>query len=414
MTDVDVFIDWEKGQKKVGLLRRQSARSRETVLFEYDAEWIADRESFAIDPRLTVGRGAFAPPDGHEMFGTIGDSAPDTWGRTLMNRRERRLARAEARPPRTLQETDYLLGVNDQTRLGALRFRHVNDEVFQAPDTVGVPGILRLGDLMDAAQRIERGEETNEDLLLIFAPGSSLGGARPKASIYDQHNILSIAKFPKQTDTYSLERWEAIALDMGEAAGLRVARHDLDMSSGHPVFLTQRFDRDGEMRIPFLSAMAMTQHKDGERAIYLDLVDSLTSLGSQPEADRLELYKRVSFSVLIRNVDDHLRNHGFLREGRKGWSLSPAYDINPTPAHLKLPILATDIMPDQGDCSIDLLLEAAEWFSLSLKDAKDIIRTLAEVTRDWQIFAQKRAAPKREIENMESAFEHEALRQALA
>jgi len=412
MTDVDVYIDWECGLRQVGQIHRLAARGREAVLFTYADTWLDADDAFAIAPDLPLGRGTFAPPNGQDMFGTIGDSAPDTWGRRLMQRRERRQAKDENRQARTLQEMDYLLGVNDDTRLGAFRFRYPGDDVFQAPDDLGVPGIVKLGDLMHAAQRIENGEETDEDLQLIFAPGSSLGGARPKASVYDQHNVLSIAKFPKDTDDYSMERWETIALDIGEAAGLNVVRCDLNMSSGHPVFVTQRFDRNGERRIPFLSAMALTQNRDGERGSYLDVVDALTEHGAQPETDRIELYRRITLSVLIRNVDDHLRNHGFLRDGGKGWKLSPAYDINPTPSYLKAPILATDIIDGQADCSIDLLHEAAEWFSISLDDAKDIIRSVADVTRTWRDFANKRGAPKREIDIMESAFEHETLEHA--
>ena len=221
------------------------------------------------------------------MFGTLGDSAPDTWGRDLMRRRERREAEANGRPPTALHEADYLLGVSDLTRLGALRFKV--DDAFQTQQDRGVPTTLALGDLLQASQRILRGEETGEDLMLIFAPGSSLGGARPKASVYDQHGRLSIAKFPKEADAYSISRWEAIALDMAKAARITVADHDLIDHASGPIFLSRRFDRtDDGHRVPFMSSMAMTEHRDGDGdGSYLALIDAINECGSASERDRI-------------------------------------------------------------------------------------------------------------------------------
>jgi len=395
-------------------MRRHPGRGRESVTFEYDPAWISAEESFSIDPSLPIGVGTFRPPAGQEMFGTLGDSAPDTWGRTLMRRRERRAAEREQRPVRTLHEADFLLGVSDDTRLGALRFRWAGDDVFQAPQSVGVPGTVALGQLLGASERILRGEESDEDLLLIFAPGSSLGGARPKASIIDQHGRLSIAKFPKETDDYSLERWEAIALDLAGMAGIRVADHDLHENSGRPIFLSQRFDRDGDQRIPFLSAMSMTERRDGERGSYLEIVDALTEHGASAAADRSELFKRVAFSILVSNTDDHLRNHGFLWLGQRGWTLSPAYDINPTPHDVKAPILATNIDFDDGTCSVELLRSVADEFALTLGDADRLIRNVAEVVQTWRDIARARGARETEIQRMSTAFEHEQLAAALA
>jgi len=214
MSNIEVYLDAYGEQRRVGLLRRHAGARRERVTYEHDPDWLKLPEAFQFDPTLPLVKGTFSPTGGREMFGTLGDSAPDTWGRELMRRKERRAAEREGRAVRTLHETDYLLGVSDETRLGALRFRFEGEVGFQAPQTHGVPTTVALGDLIGASQRILRGEETDEDLLLIFAPGSSLGGARPKASVYDQHGHLSIAKFPKETDAYSISRWEAIALDM--------------------------------------------------------------------------------------------------------------------------------------------------------------------------------------------------------
>ena len=395
-------------------MRRHPARARESLTFEYAPEWVASAGNFSIDPILPIGPGTFRPPAGQEMFGTLGDSAPDTWGRTLMRRRERRAAEREGRPVRTLHETDFLLGVSDETRLGALRFRWVGDDVFQAPQETGVPGTVALGRLLGASERILRGEESDEDLLLIFAPGSSLGGARPKASVIDQHGCLSIAKLPKETDGYSIERWEAIALDLAEASGIRAAPHEIHENNGRPIFLSRRFDRAGAERIPFLSAMAMTEHRDGERGSYLEIVDALAEHGANAVADRTELFKRIAFSVLVSNTDDHLRNHGFLWLGQRGWTLSPAYDVNPTPQDLKLRILATNINFDDGACSVELLRSVAGEFSLKLSDADKLIRDVAQVTGAWREAARQRGAKEAEIQRMESAFEHTDLAAALA
>jgi serine/threonine-protein kinase HipA len=350
MSDVEVHIDLNGDVKRVGLLRRHAARREETVTFEYDAAWLRDANCFSIEPALTLSEGVFPPEAGQAMFGSIGDSAPDTWGKRLMRRRERRRADHEGRAPRTLSETDFLLGVSDETRLGALRFRWDGEDAFQAPTQAGVPAMIALGRLLHITERILRDEETDEDLQMIFAPGSSLGGARPKASVVDQQGRLSIAKFPKETDEYSIETWEEIALRLADRAGISTPTHELVRVADRPVMLSRRFDRPDGRRIPFLSAMSMTRSRDGEGGSYPEIVDALTEHGADAKADALELYRRMSFNVLVSNVDDHLRNHGFLWTGRNGWRLSPAYDINPTPTDLKARVLTTNIDLDEGTC----------------------------------------------------------------
>lgn len=413
MTEVEVYLDWHGARRQIGLLRRHHGRGRERVSFTYTQEWIDAPDRFSIDPALPVGRNVFTPPKNREMFATLGDSAPDTWGRNLMRRRERRLAEQEGRAPRTLHETDFLLGVSDETRLGALRSRRAGDTEFQAPQSVGVPGTLALGRLLAASDRVVENQETDADLALIFAPGSSLGGARPKASIYDQNGNLSIAKFPKAGDEYSIERWEAIAGDMAADAGVRTAQGALADVGGRPVFLSRRFDRDGGWRIPFISAMALTEHTDGETGSYLELVDAITEHGSDAKRDRMELFRRVAFTVMVSNVDDHLRNHGFLWMGTRGWALSPAYDVNPTPVDVKPRILATNIDFDEATCSLDLLRSVTEEFALSLKAGDAIVAEVAGVVRQWRAYARGRAAPEAEIRRMASAFEHADLEAAL-
>lgn len=404
---IEVFLDAHGERRRVGTLRRHDGSRRERVTYEHESDWLTCPEAFQFDPTLPLRGGTLHPGAEKEMFGTLGDSAPDTWGRRLMDRRERRMAELEGRRPRALHETDYLLGVSDETRLGALRF--FLDGEFQSPEPTGVPSTIALGDLLNASQRIERGEETDDDLAMIFAPGSSLGGARPKASVFDQHGNLSIAKFPKDVDTYSVERWEAIALDMAQAAGIRVPRYDLIQAAGRTVFLSQRFDRirvEGEgadQRIPFVSAMAVTEHSDGDdNCSYLELVEAINEQGSQPEKDRAELFRRIAFTILISNTDDHFRNHGFLWSGRNGWALSPAYDINPVPNSAG--ILSTRIDFDESTASIDLLRSVVEFF-VSMPVAETIIQDCAGVIRSWRKFAQARQAPPAEIKLMTTAFD---------
>ena len=335
MADFEVHIDLDGFTRQVGLVRCNRVRGREAVIFEYDSAWLEDPGRFSLEPALALGGGAFVPRKGLATFGSIGDSAPDTWGRRLMQRAERRLAVREGRAVRTLLESDYLLGVADETRLGALRFRWAGDNRFQAGTHVGVPALIELGRLLRITERILRDEETDEDLQLIFAPGSSLGGARPKASVIDQHGDLSIAKFPKETDDYCMATWEEIALRLADRAGIATPEHRLIDVAGKKVMLSRRFDRQGAIRIPFLSAMAMMGSKDGERGSYPEIVDALAEHGAQGKTDARALYRRVVLNVLISNVDDHLRNHAFLWLGKAGWSLSPAYDLNPVPTDLR-------------------------------------------------------------------------------
>tara|TARA_R100001079_G_scaffold106499_1_gene74667 strand:- start:754 stop:1749 length:996 start_codon:yes stop_codon:yes gene_type:complete len=329
-----------------------------------------------------------------------------------MQRSERRQAVKEGRSPRTLQEADFLLGVTDFSRLGALRFKRPEDDAFQKPIGEGVPGFIQLGRLLESAQRIDRDEETDEDLALIFAPGSSLGGARPKASVIDAHGHLAIAKFPKESDEYSLETWEHIALILADRAGMRVPRHKLQQVGGRPVLISWRFDRSDEIRTPFLSAMSLLQLKDGDRGSYPEIVDELARHGARAGEDAAELFRRMVFNILISNVDDHLRNHGFLWAGKEGWVISPAYDLNPTPTDLKARILTTNISIDEGTCSIELARDQATLFGLSSKRASEIIADVGKAVAEWRIVAQTLGQSKVQIDRMASAFEHNDLEEA--
>jgi serine/threonine-protein kinase HipA len=276
--------------------------------------------------------------------------------------------------------------------------------------------MVSLGRLMEAAERIERGEDSEDDLFILFAPGSSLGGARPKASVTDSKDKLYIAKFPKDSDGYSVERWEAIAMDMASDCGLEVCEYTLTDVAGKQVYLTKRFDRTGGDlngdRIPFISAMALTDHEDGDDdCSYLELVDVLSETGANPSEDNQQLFKRIAFSILISNVDDHFRNHGFLWEKEKGWRLSPLYDVNPV--YNSNGSLRSCIDYENSTASLSLLIDVAEYFGISEDDAKGFINQMARITSQWRSYAEKRGAPRKEIELMSRAFEHEELTVAL-
>lgn len=412
MADIEVHIEFAAGRKRVGTLHRHSRRGGEAISFEYHEDWLQAPAHFSLEPALSVGRGAFVPGDGMPIFGSIGDSAPDTWGRRLMQRAERRKAEREGRAVRTLQELDYLLGVSDISRLGALRFRLAGEEAFQSPSRTGVPGLIELGRLLRATERILRDEETDEDLQVIFAPGSSLGGARPKVSVIDQHNRLSIAKFPKETDEYSIELWEYVALTLAKLANIRTPEFDLIRVADRSAMLSRRFDRSASTRVPFLSALSMLSLKDGERGSYPEIVDALSLHGARAKEDARELYRRMVLNVLISNVDDHLRNHGFLWVGQEGWRLSPVYDLNPVPTDVRPRILTTNISLDDGTCDLDLVLSVAEYFSLGLDDAKEIAKDVAKITSTWMEVASGAGASQAEIRRMASAFENSDLSRA--
>lgn len=411
--EIEVHIDFSPGSRRVGTLYRHARRSGEATSFEYDAAWLADPERFSLEPTLMLHRGAFAPAQGLPIFGSIGDSAPDTWGRRLMQREERRRAEREGRSARTLMEVDYLLGVSDVSRLGALRFRRSGEREFLS-SSPAVPRLIELGRLLHATEQILRDEYTDEDLQLVLAPGSSLGGARPKASVIDQHGSLAIAKFPKESDDYSIELWEATALRLAARAGIRTPKNELIRIAGKSVLLSYRFDRHAGTRIPFLSALSMMGLRDGERSSYPELVDVMTEHGSQATIDAEELYRRMALNVLISNVDDHLRNHGFLWTNRDGWSLSPVYDLNPTPSDVRQRILTTNITLDEGTCDLDLVLSACEYFGLGLASAKRIIHEVACAVKTWRDVASALGASPHEIQRIKSAFEHDDFTKALA
>jgi serine/threonine-protein kinase HipA len=277
-----------------------------------------------------------------------------------------------------------------------------------------IPPLIELPRLLSATEHVLNDTDTEEELRLLLAPGSSLGGARPKASVRDRDGHLAIAKFPNQGDEVNTVRWEAVALTLAAKAGITVPGWRLETITGKPVLLLRRFDRERGVRLPFLSAMSMLDAKDNEARSYLEFVDVLRQHGAAPKQDMHALWRRIVFSILISNTDDHLRNHGFLWPGPSGWRLSPAYDLNPIPADIKPRVLSTNIDLDDGTASLKLALQVADYFELREGEAHEIAGEVGKAVATWRKQAAKLGLSPSEIDRMASAFEHEDLQAALA
>lgn len=410
---VHVSIELEGKMHYVGQLWSRCLRGREGASFQYDSEWLSNIERFALEPALELTDGTFHTEVNSTLFGAIGDSSPDRWGRVLMRRASALFARISNQSPRTLTELDYLLGVYDESRQGALRFSETKEGPF-LQNSKSIPPLIELPKLLSASEHLIEDKESEEDLRLLLAPGSSLGGARPKASIRDRGGHLAIAKFPRKDDEYSTVLWEAVALHLAKQSGLTVPESRIEIIAKKPVLISRRFDRDFEKRIPFISAMSMIGAKDNEQHSYLEIVDALRQFGAFPEEDMQDLWKRMVFNILISNTDDHLRNHGFIYERQKGWRLSPVYDVNPTPVEIKPRILTTTIDYHEGTASLDLAYSVASAFGLKSSQAKKIASEVGSVIRRWKSVAENFKISSVERDRMSSAFEHQDLKRSLS
>jgi serine/threonine-protein kinase HipA len=404
-----VYLDLEGVPHLMGRLWARMRKNKESATFEYDEAWLQHPAKFSLEPALQLGPGPFHTPADTPMFGAIGDSAPDRWGRALMRRMERRRAEREGGgPPRTLQEIDYLLLVDDEARQGALRFAESEGGPFLREEGIKrIPPLVELPKLLAAAEHVMEDKDTEEDLRLLFAPGSSLGGARPKASVIEKDGQLAIAKFPRRDDEVNTVVWEAVALALAKKAGIAVPVGRIETVANKPVLLLRRFDRDGARRIPFISAMSMLGSKDNETRSYLEIVDALRQHGAAPKADMEALWRRIVFNILISNTDDHLRNHGFLYAGQEGWRLSPAYDLNPVPTDIKPRVLATAINEEDNTASLALAMDVAGYFDLDAAKAREVAAQVGKATSKWRDKAAGHGLVKSEIDRMASAFEHE-------
>ena len=411
--EIFVFIDLSGTTHPVGNLWVHERQGANRSSFRYTPAWLASPQAFAIEPSLPLGEGTYHTD--RPLFGSMEDAAPDRWGRMLMERMEARQAKRENRQARKLGEADYMLMVDDQTRQGALRFAKDLDGPFSAtyPST-RIPPLVDLGRLLDSSYRVINNEERDQDLRDILEPGSSLGGARPKASVSDQKGCLWIAKFPSPKDEWDVELWEYICLKLARKAGIPVPEFRLQNISGHNVLLTRRFDRQDKIRIPFISAMTMLEARDRDPGSYLEIAEALVSYGAAVKTDLKALWQRIVFNVLVSNLDDHLRNHGFLFDQKlSGWRLSPIYDLEPLPEQVKGRFLQTSIDLDNNMASLELAFEVAEEFGLSMEEAKNTAQETGKATQTWKKEASSLGVVKQEMEFMASAFEHKNLRIAL-
>lgn len=413
---VFVYADLQGQSHLVGRLWARSNKGKQSATFEYDESWLGRDERFSLEPALQVGPGPFYTQPTRALFGAMGDSAPDRWGRVLMQRAERSKAREEGRAPHTLQEIDYLLKVNDESRQGALRFSEQEGGSFLSDGPQEIPPLIDLPALLAASEKVvEDGDDEDESAIrLLLAPGSSLGGARPKASVRGPEGRLMIAKFPHKGDVYSEVVWEALALKLARKSGINVPVHRLESIGSKKALLLDRFDRNGRERIPYLSAMSMLGAQDGDRRSYLEFVDLLRIHGAAPKEDMHELWRRIVFSILISNVDDHLRNHGFLYPDARGWRLAPAFDLNPVPVDIRPRILSTSISEDDPTASLEIAFEVAPYFELNESLARKIVREVGEAVSTWRDEATRLGLKGSEISRMSSAFEHEDSRKAKA
>jgi serine/threonine-protein kinase HipA len=395
----------------MGTLSVTPAKGKESFSFAYAAAWLQMGFSQMIDPDLQLFSGTYYPRDEKQNFGIFLDSCPDRWGRVLMQRREAAMAKQEGRNPKKLLESDFLLGVYDGHRMGALRFKLEGaDEFLNNNTAMAAPPWTLLRELEQASLKFEEDNIDDPEYLkwidLLIAPGSSLGGARPKASVTDAKKKLWIAKFPSKHDDKDIAAWEMVTSELATKAGLYIAEAKLQQfNNRYHTFITKRFDRTGKgERIHFASAMTLLGHKDGdnaEGASYLELAEFITRHGAAVEKDLEELWRRIVFSICVKNTDDHLRNHGFLLTD-KGWVLSPAYDINPNEygKGLSLNISDTD-----NSLDLDLAMEVAGFFRVNDATAHKIIKQVTTAVSGWKKLAAKYKISAAEQDRVAAAFE---------
>ena len=410
--DIYVFANWSglKGPLFIGTLSAHFAKGKKAFSFEYDKNWLKTDAQQLLDPDIAFYSGPQYPPS-KENFGIFLDSMPDTWGKTLMKRQVAHEARAKNEKAKTLYDIDYLLRVHDESRMGALRFKIEMDGPFLDNNTEKpVPPWTSLGELQDAVNLLENEDKSDaikKWLAVLIAPGSSLGGARPKANILDASKNIWIAKFPSKTDVVDKAAWEFLAYQLAIASGIEMAESKIEKLRGqYHTFLTKRFDRENGARIHFASAMTMTGNseniiKNGAPS-YLEIVEFIENFGANVTWNLHQLWRRIAFNIAISNTDDHLRNHGFILT-EKGWILSPAYDLNPS---TDKDGLSLNIDMDNNALDFELAKSVGEFFRLSEEEMDAILREVLSVVKDWRSIAKRIGISRMEQSLMERAFNY--------
>lgn len=404
-------FDWLESTQLIGELSCDSVRGSETYAFSYDKEWLAKYGDVFLSEDLQNYTGIQYTRPERDIFACFSDALPDRWGRTLLNRREQIAATDEKRAVRRLTSFDYLMGIDDASRMGGFRFAETPGGKFiNCEESLRVPPLANVRELMRAAHEIELSEEkhllpSKKWLAQLLHPGTSLGGARPKASVIDEDGSLTVAKFPSRKDDYDVAQWEHFCHVMGRKARLNVAETRTIDGEGYHILLSKRFDRcsDGR-RIHFASALTLLGLTDGDNAStgygYTDIVDFIIQHGSNVEQNLEELYRRVTFYIIVGNSDDHFRNHGFLLT-RKGWELSPAYDINPTLADNQSLL----INRSTSESDLNTLLASAGDYMLSSDKAKSIINEVKTAIKSWRTEARRLGLPQRDIDMFAPRFD---------
>jgi serine/threonine-protein kinase HipA len=408
MTTISVHVAIGAETVFAGSMYSHRKRGVESSTFSYDNTYITLAGAYAFEPAMPLASAPVQTDVNAKIFRAFGDCAPDTWGRRLILRREAALAESEARAPRNLGEIDFLLGVRDDLRQGALRFRKgegVGEGDFLAIESDGVPGLTDVPSLLALADKVEKGSAKLPDLQRLIQVGGSLGGAGPKAHVLDSNGRLAIAKFPSSDrDTWNVMAWEKVAFDLAGQAGIAVPRSDLYWIADRAVHIIERFDRStAGQRIGYVSALTMLEASDGEERSYLEIAEVIERYSDQASDDLKELWRRIVFSVLISNVDDHLRNHGFLHVHDDVWRLSPAFDINPNP-EMSATNLKTTIDYTRSELDLGLVMGVADFFRLSAQEARNILNEIAASVGEWRQIARRNKLSESEIRSMAPAF----------
>lgn len=393
---IEVFVQINGLDVRAGLLFFHSRKGQRST-FQYDSDYVASPDAYSLDPALPLSAGSFQSAGA--TFSAFSDAAPDRWGRILIERRERQRARRDGTPVHTVLESRYVLGANDLTRQGAIRFRRAGEQFFSAAADSAVPTVVSLPELLHAADRVAEDDDTALKILLD-AGSASLGGARPKTAVRDDEGLL-LAKFPHASDTWDVMAWEKTALDLAELAGIRVPSRRLLRVSGRHVLLVRRFDRLGERRSGYMSARTLLESVD-DHADYQDVAEAVELVTTEATEDLHELWRRILFSILINNTDDHLRNHGMLRIGH-GWRLSPAFDINPHPDRSKARV--TSIYGEtRGAQQLRALQELAPQFRLNTPSRVLVEGQVHAAVGQWRRKALENGLTEQECVQMSGAF----------